>query len=141
MSFLWIVGLIVVVVVTAAVGQGTNELALISTWIFFPAAIALYFAPSVVAATRKHPNTMSIFLLDLFLGWTLIGWIGALSWAYAAISPSSGQTDLAEVVASHSTDRDLRTCPYCAEDIRHSAIKCRHCGSELEAERTDTAQG
>ena len=42
-----------VVVVAAAVGQGNNGLALMATWVFFPAAIALYFSPAIVAATRN----------------------------------------------------------------------------------------
>lgn len=126
MSFVWIIVLVIIVVVTAAVGQGTNGFALIATWIFFPAAIALYFAPGIVAATRSHPNRMPIFLLDLFLGWTLIGWVGALVWAY------SGTQAPASDAAPGLTLSDTKECPYCAEDIRRSAIKCRHCGSELE---------
>ena len=29
---------------------------------------------------------------------------------------------------------DYRACPYCAEPIRHAAIKCRHCGSDVRPE-------
>jgi hypothetical protein len=46
-------------------------------------ALALYFLPSAVA--RGKENAGLIFLLNLFTGWSLIGWIAAFIWA--ATSP------------------------------------------------------
>jgi len=40
-----------------------------------------YFLPTIVAKSRKHHNTMPIFLLNLFLGWTGLGWLAALIWS------------------------------------------------------------
>lgn len=40
-----------------------------------------YFAPTFNASSRKHPAKASIFLLNLFLGWTLVGWVAALVWS------------------------------------------------------------
>jgi hypothetical protein len=42
---------------------------------------ALYFIPAFVAGCRGHRNTGAIVALNLLLGWTIIGWIGALVWA------------------------------------------------------------
>jgi hypothetical protein len=35
--------------------------------------IALYFLPSIIALTRHKRQTLAIFLLNLFAGWTVIG--------------------------------------------------------------------
>ncbi len=51
---------------------------------------ALYFAPSIVAAARHTHNTAGILLINIFFGWTIIGWFVALvmalssapAWAY-----------------------------------------------------------
>ena len=40
-----------------------------------------YFLPFAIAFNRKRTNTGAIFALNLFLGWTLIGWVVALVWA------------------------------------------------------------
>ncbi|KAA0126724.1 superinfection immunity protein [Chryseobacterium sp. SN22] len=45
--------------------------------IFIPS----YFIPTFIALSRKKTNTLSIFALNLLLGWSLIGWAGALIWA------------------------------------------------------------
>lgn len=43
--------------------------------------VGLYLVPSVVAYFRRHRNAISIVLTNLFLGWTLLGWVAALIWA------------------------------------------------------------
>jgi ABC-type sugar transport system permease subunit len=40
-----------------------------------------YFLPFAIAFNRKRANTGAIFALNLFLGWSLIGWVVALVWA------------------------------------------------------------
>jgi hypothetical protein len=40
-----------------------------------------YFLPFAIAFYRKRINTGAIFALNLFLGWSLIGWVIALVWA------------------------------------------------------------
>lgn len=42
---------------------------------------ALYFLPFLIASLRQHKNILAIFLLNLVLGWTFLGWIVALIWA------------------------------------------------------------
>lgn len=40
--------------------------------------VLLYFLPSIIAPSYK---LAPIFVLNLFLGWTLVGWVAALVWA------------------------------------------------------------
>lgn len=49
--------------------------------LFFGFPLVFYFLPSIIALARSKRDTLAIFLLNLFLGWTLIGWIVALIWA------------------------------------------------------------
>jgi hypothetical protein len=43
--------------------------------------IGLYFLPAIIAAARHTHNSMGILFLNLFLGWTLIGWVIAFMMA------------------------------------------------------------
>ena len=43
----------------------------------------IYFIPTIVASFRGHHNFVAILLLNIFLGWTLVGWVAALVWAVA----------------------------------------------------------
>jgi hypothetical protein len=53
------------------------------------ALLALYPAPVVIAACRRHPNALPILLVNLFLGWTFLGWFAALVWACTSTSKSA----------------------------------------------------
>jgi hypothetical protein len=46
------------------------------------ASFGLYFLPAIVAMCRRHRNTAAILILDLLLGWSFIGWVVALVWAF-----------------------------------------------------------
>jgi len=41
----------------------------------------VYFVPTFVAYKGQKQNRAAILVLNVFLGWTLLGWVGALIWA------------------------------------------------------------
>lgn len=43
---------------------------------------ALYMLPWLIAWRRHKRNTPAIFLVNFFFGWSFIGWIVALVWAF-----------------------------------------------------------
>ena len=53
------------------------------TWhIWAVAAILFYFLPSFVAYGNKRFNKQAILVLNVAGGWTVVGWIVALTWAF-----------------------------------------------------------
>ena len=58
--------------------------------------IAAYFLPSIVAFSRGHHNAVAITILNLFLGWTFLGWVIALVWSATAV-PSNMKTETQSV--------------------------------------------
>lgn len=47
--------------------------------LLFLVLVAIYFLPSFVAYEKSFGT--QVFVLNLFLGWTFIGWVIALVWA------------------------------------------------------------
>ena len=45
--------------------------------------LSLYLLPFIIAKSRGMANRWSIFFLNLFLGWTLVGWVVSLCWSVA----------------------------------------------------------
>lgn len=50
-----------------------------AVWIIL--GLVVYFVPTMVAFKKKHLNKTAILLLNLFLGWTFVGWVVALVWS------------------------------------------------------------
>jgi Superinfection immunity protein/Protein of unknown function (DUF2510) len=55
----------------------TNMVELAIAWILTVAFVG-YFLPWAIAATRGKSNSVAVGLLNLLLGWTVIGWVVAL---------------------------------------------------------------
>src|SRR5580698_1838338 len=58
------------------------------SWVLLLAIVGFYFLPTIVAG--RHPNSSAIFVLNLLLGWTFVGWVIALVWACTKPSQLSG---------------------------------------------------
>lgn len=76
--------------------------------------LTIYFIPSLLSGYRKDAN--KIFVLNLLLGWTIIGWLVALVWAlshakhdkyYNYICPKCGYKQQLEHKVKHYV------CPNC----------------------------
>lgn len=125
--------------------------------------LVLYFMPYIVAKLKNSPDSTSIFVINLFLGWLLIPWVIALAWALRgnnkkplekvatvldadmrsldsqAIPPRTGGHPDA-IFGAHSTNIEPisrtslhKICPFCAEEVKVEAIRCKHCQADLTA--------
>lgn len=63
--------------------MNADNIILVPLTIYAVLAFVLYFVPIFVATVRGTQHTGAIFALNLLLGWTFIGWVGALIWAMA----------------------------------------------------------
>jgi hypothetical protein len=55
-----------------------------------------YFAPTIVAFSRRHVKRGQILALNLFFGWTVLGWVGSMIWALANPTAPIGPRHLQE---------------------------------------------
>lgn len=70
--------------------------------------LAIYFIPMIAALARNHPNKAAIILVNIFLGWSLIGWIVALVWAFTKPNTQAPIIVNAAVPANESFERKLQ---------------------------------
>lgn len=48
-------------------------------------ALVMYILPTLVAMLRNHHQVAVVFIVNLFLGWTFIGWVVALAMAMSTV--------------------------------------------------------
>lgn len=44
--------------------------------------LGAYFVPSMIAYWREHKQFVPLFIMNIFFGWTGIGWIICLIWSF-----------------------------------------------------------
>lgn len=88
--------------------------------------ILLYFVPSFVAGNRRHPSAGGIFVLNLFTGWTFIGWVLALVWANSGLP--GGVVRVAPVPAAAGRAGG-KFCQRCGAPAATDAGFCPKCGN------------
>jgi T4 superinfection immunity protein len=52
---------------------------------FLLIVLCLYLLPTVVAIRRAHHQLAAILIVDVFLGWTFVGWVVALAMAFTPV--------------------------------------------------------
>ena len=93
--------------------EGTVIIAIICGWILCSILAGLI-------ARKKGRSFGVFFLASIFLS-PLIGVIAAFG----------ARSEVAEIESDKIYAGELKRCPHCDEAIRHDAVKCRHCGSDL----------
>lgn len=61
---------------------------------FVGLCILLYFVPWMIAAYRNHHQRSAIVILNIFLGWSFIGWLIALIWSVSKIENDSSENQI-----------------------------------------------
>jgi len=102
-------------------GLGSIELLFIFLVLFVP-----YFIPAIIA--RNKVNFTAILLLNIFLGWTFLGWVGALIWAIVDKTPEEFQSVNNSVQKSNSENK--HKCRYCGFESYEKNTFCPVCSKD-----------
>ena len=142
------ISLVFAMAISSASGLGTAILLVIVIL-----GIGIYFIPTIVAFTRGVTNAGSVFVINLLLGWSIIGWAIALAMAVktnmtqvhvvttnvnTSPSPRSSRTyppppatSPPKSLMSVETVKSNNGCVECNELMNAGAKFCPQCGAEV----------
>jgi len=123
-------------IASAAVGFGGGGFGALLLFVLIAGA---YFIPTLVAYVRKVTNVGSVFVINLFLGWTFVGWIVALAMSVKTNIPTGLSSQVTVVTGSHMRvkDQDESSVPgvMSSENLKKSQTPnsevCKRCNQEL----------
>jgi hypothetical protein len=110
--------------------------------------LGLYFVPGILATARHAKNVAPVWVIDIFLGWTLVGWVVALAMAFGetreeaerpryvvqAVPISSTTASPVPVPASTSPTptpiANTRSCASCGQPSGGGKF-CQNCGTPV----------
>jgi Superinfection immunity protein len=78
--------------------------------------VALYFIPAIRAVAIKHSATKGITIANLLIGWTGIGWIIVLLWAWKDTSITARE----DMTSPSFSDVDCKSQKPFSNDMRHT---------------------
>ena len=109
------------------VGINKNFMELIVIFFIVLLIVIIYFIPSFIGRNKKQAN--GIILLNLFLGWTLIGWVGALIWASTAENTEKMyiyKCKKCNFKTTYNQKLTLFICPNCKTETRYKSKNETH---------------
>ncbi len=59
---------------------------ILATVVLTAIAVALYLLPVLVGLGRRVPDIGSVAVINILLGWTLVGWVAALALALRSVN-------------------------------------------------------
>ena len=83
--------------------------------ILIPIFIILYFLPILIARKRRHKNILPIFVLNLLLGWTFLGWVVSIVWSLTAQEDRNLIYKSEDDNIKYSQNSDSGKCYLCAK--------------------------
>lgn len=127
-----------------------TKAALLGVFLLVLGLVMIYFFPSFIG--RKHRERLSILILNLFLGWSFLGWVIALIWAVTKdpiflVEPPQLSLQLRELGELHKSGvleakefkrlktqmiQDYANGPSSKKTAPYVIRKCPHCSREYQ---------